>query len=113
MEFPQNGTNINELKRDLAALKSNDMDWKNARAFSMVFRASEDVSRVVETALGMFVFENGLSPFAFPSLLRMETEVVAMTADLLHGSGTAAGNMTSGGTESIIMAVKAARDYAW
>ena len=112
MEFPQKGLPFNEIKRDLAALKSNDMDWKNARAFSMVFRASEDVSRVVETALGMFVFENGLSPFAFPSLLRMETEVVAMTADLLHGGGTATGNMTSGGTESIIMAVKAARDYA-
>ena len=112
MEFPQKGLPFNEIKGDLAALKSNDMDWKNARAFSMVFRASEDVSRVVETALGMFVFENGLSPFAFPSLLRMETEVVAMTADLLHGGGTATGNMTSGGTESIIMAVKAARDYA-
>ena len=112
MEFPQKGLPFDELKSDLAALKSDDMDWKSARAFSMVFRASEDVSRVVENALSTFVFENGLSPFAFPSLLRMETEVVAMTADLLHGGDTAAGNMTSGGTESIIMAVKAARDYA-
>ncbi len=112
MEFPQKGLPFDELKSDLAALKSNDMNWKSARAFSMVFRASEDVSKVVENALSMFVFENGLSPFAFPSLLRMETEVVAMTADLLHGGDTAAGNMTSGGTESIIMAVKAARDYA-
>jgi len=112
MEFPQKGIPIDKLKSELAALKSNDMDWKSARAFSMVFRASEEVSKVVETALSMFVFENGLSPFAFPSLLRMETEVVSMTADLLHGGATAAGNMTSGGTESIIMAVKAARDYA-
>jgi len=112
MEFPQKGISFNELKSELAALKSNDMDWKRARAFSMVFRASEDVSRVVENALSTFVFENGLSPFAFPSLLRMETEVIAMTTDLLHGGATAAGNMTSGGTESIIMAVKAARDYA-
>jgi sphinganine-1-phosphate aldolase len=112
IQFPQKGKPFDALKEDLAALKSDDMDWKNARAFSMVFRASEDVSRVVETALGMYVFENGLSPFAFPSLLRMETEVVAMTADLLNGGGTTAGNMTSGGTESIIMAVKAARDYA-
>ncbi len=112
MEFPQKGIPIDKLKSELTAIKSNDMDWKSARAFSMVFRASEEVSKVVETALSMFVFENGLSPFAFPSLLRMETEVVAMTADLLHGGATAAGNMTSGGTESIIMAVKAARDHA-
>ena len=112
MEFPQKGLSFNDIKSDLAALKSNDMDWKSARAFSMVFRASDEVSKVVENALGTFVFENGLSPFAFPSLLRMETEVVAMTADLLNGGETAAGNMTSGGTESIMMAVKAARDYA-
>ncbi len=112
IEFPQKGLPAGELKEALQVLKANDMDWRNARAFSMVFRAGEDVSELVEAALGMYVFENGLSPFAFPSLLRMETEVVAMTADLLNGGEGAVGNMTSGGTESITMAVKAARDYA-
>ncbi|MFA5079485.1 MAG: aspartate aminotransferase family protein [Dehalococcoidia bacterium] len=112
MQFPEKGMSIDKLRGELTTLKSNDMDWKGARAFSMVFRASEEVSKVVEMALGTYVFENGLSPFAFPSLLRMETEVISMTTDLLHGGAEAAGNMTSGGTESIIMAVKAARDYA-
>ena len=112
VKFPQKGLPSAELKSLLHNLKSNDMDWSNYRAFSMVFRAGEDVADIVRSALGEYVFENGLSPFAFPSLLRMETEVVAMTADLLHGGETAAGNMTSGGTESIMMAVKAARDYA-
>jgi len=112
MRFPEKGISIDQLKDELIAFKSNDMDWKGARAFSMVFRASEEVSKVVELALGTYVFENGLSPFAFPSLLRMETEVISMTTDLLHGGAEAAGNMTSGGTESLIMAVTAARDYA-
>lgn len=35
-----------------------------------------------------------------------------MTANLFHGKETACGTMTTGGTESIIMAVKAYRDYA-
>jgi len=112
IKFPQKGLPSADLKTLLHDLKSNDMDWSNYRAFSMVFRAGEDVSDMVRSALGEYVFENGLSPFAFPSLLRMETEVVAMTADLLNGGETAAGNMTSGGTESIMMAVKAGRDYA-
>ncbi len=112
IEFPEKGLAADQLKDQLRALKSKDMDWRNARAFSMVFRAGEDVSDVVREALGMYVFENGLSPFAFPSLLRMETDVVSMAADLLHGDENVAGNMTSGGTESITMAVKAARDYA-
>src|SRR5690606_28653758 len=55
--------------------------------------------------------ENYLNPFAFPSLLRMEQEVVAMAADLF-GAPAAAGKLTSGGTESIFLAVQVARDHA-
>jgi glutamate/tyrosine decarboxylase-like PLP-dependent enzyme len=112
VEFPQKGMPSGELKELLRGLKANDMDWRHYRAFSMIFRAGDDVADVVQSALAEYAFENGLSPFAFPSLLRMETEVVAMTADLLHGGTMAAGNMTSGGTESIMLAVKAARDNA-
>lgn len=112
LKFPEKGTASSEIMSILHDLKANDMDWRHYRAFSMIFRAGDDVSDMVKAALSEYAFENGLSPFAFPSLLRMETEVVAMTADLLNGGGTAAGNMTSGGTESIMLAVKAARDYA-
>jgi glutamate/tyrosine decarboxylase-like PLP-dependent enzyme len=56
--------------------------------------------------------ENGLSPFAFPSLKQLETEVIAMTAGLLGGDAETVGSFTCGGTESIFMAVKTARDWA-
>jgi len=49
---------------------------------------------------------------AFPSLKKFETEVVSMAADLFHGGPEASGNMTSGGTESILLAVKTAKDRA-
>src|SRR4051812_31246149 len=51
----------------------------------------------------------GLDPTAFPSLLRMENEVVATAAKLLNGG---VGQITSGGTESCMLAVLAARGDA-
>ncbi|RME29435.1 MAG: aspartate aminotransferase family protein, partial [Deltaproteobacteria bacterium] len=67
---------------------------------------------LVEQAHDRFLATNGLNPMAFQSLKRMEEEVVAMSASLLHAPPEASGTMTSGGTESIILAVKTWRDRA-
>jgi glutamate/tyrosine decarboxylase-like PLP-dependent enzyme len=112
LEFPQKGTPGEDVLATLRSLKSGDSDWQHGRMFSLIFNAGEDVAKIAEEAYYTFVVENGLSPFAFPSLLKMETEVASMMADLLHGDENAVGNMTSGGSESIMVAVKAARDYA-
>jgi len=112
IQFPQKGMPREELLSTLHALKSDDTDWKNARAFSLIYNAGEDIKEFAEEAFSVFINENGLSPFAFPSLLKMETEMVSMTASLLGGDSETVGSMTSGGTESIMMAVKAARDFA-
>jgi glutamate/tyrosine decarboxylase-like PLP-dependent enzyme len=66
---------------------------------------------VLKEAYTTAFYSNGLGPAAFKSLKKFESEVIAMTADLLNHP-EAAGNMTSGGTESILMAVKTARDRA-
>jgi glutamate/tyrosine decarboxylase-like PLP-dependent enzyme len=60
----------------------------------------------------MYLTENALDPTTFPSTLRLENEVVGMVANLLRGDENVVGNFTSGGTESLILAVKTARDYA-
>jgi len=112
VEFPQGGIPPAEILASLQSLKSGDSDWKSGRMFSLIFNAGEDVSAVAREAYTSFVVENGLSPFAFPSLLKMETEVASMMSNLFHGDSETVGNMTSGGSESIILAVKAARDYA-
>ena len=59
-----------------------------------------------------FMHDNALNPILFPSLKRFETETVAMVSHMLHGDAKCAGNVTSGGTESILMAVKTYRDRA-
>jgi sphinganine-1-phosphate aldolase len=66
----------------------------------------------LQRAHNLFFAENALNPMAFKSLKRMEAEVVQMTASMLHAPDDACGTMTTGGTESLLMAVKAARDRA-
>ncbi len=78
---------------------------------ALVYLAGDDVTEVAKEAYIRAFSGNGLAPSAFPSLKRYEDEVVAMTATLLHADH-GVGNITSGGTESILLAVKIARDRA-
>ena len=110
--LPKKGTSTEEVLQKLQAHRGEDVDWKGGRTFSLVYYAGEHVMQLLHDAYSMFMAENGLSPMAFPSLRDMENEVVAMTANMLHGGDTAAGSMTSGGTESIFMAMKTARQWA-
>jgi glutamate/tyrosine decarboxylase-like PLP-dependent enzyme len=82
---------------------------KSGRAFSLAYHAGDDVLALASEALTRFQSANALNVAAFPSLRTMQSDVVAMIADLLRGGPEAAGFMTSGGTESILLAVKAAR----
>ena len=64
------------------------------------------------TALSQARMRCGPNPMMYPSLKRFETEVISMTTWMLNGDGNCAGAMTSGGTESILMAIKCYRDRA-
>ncbi len=111
MKLPATGIPREELSSQMRSLAGQDADWRGGRTWSLVYFAGEDVAEVLTEAYSTFIFSNGLGPMAFRSLKKFESEVIAMTADLL-GCPEAAGNMTSGGTESILMAVKTARDWA-
>lgn len=110
--LPESGRNKNELLAQMHALKEQDMPWQEGRVFSLVYSAGEEVQELLKEAHSIFMSENGLNPGAFPSLRKFETEVVSMVKHLLHGDAEVVGNMTTGGTESILMAVKTAREYA-
>ncbi|TET52826.1 MAG: aminotransferase class V-fold PLP-dependent enzyme, partial [Anaerolineales bacterium] len=111
MELPVTGRPRDQLAEEMEALTSLDVDWRSGKIWSFVYFAGDDVAQVLKDAYTTFFYTNGLSPMAFRSLKKFETEVIAMTAGLL-GCSEAVGNMTSGGTESILMTVKAARDWA-
>ena len=110
--LPEQGAPWAETRARMLDMAAGDVKWRDGKAAVYVFNAGEDVERVQKEAYAMFASENGLGPAAFPSLARMEREVVANGLSLLHGPEGAAGSMTSGGTDSILMAVKAVRDYA-
>ncbi|MCB0004491.1 MAG: aspartate aminotransferase family protein, partial [Anaerolineae bacterium] len=109
--LPASGISKEVILTEMQAARSRDVDWRDGRVFSLVFKANDDVTGLLKDAYGMFFSENGLNPTAFPSLRRFETEVIAMVGNLLGGQGTAAGNMTTGGTESILMAMLTAREW--
>jgi glutamate/tyrosine decarboxylase-like PLP-dependent enzyme len=110
--LPERGTEWDALREQLQSLGQNDADWRSARTAVYVFNPGEDVMRVAKDAYALYQSENALGPLAFPSLRRMEQEVVSMGLGLLGGPEGACGNMTSGGSESILMAVKTCRDQA-
>lgn len=109
MKLPARGRSAAAILDQLDAWQADDVDWKSGRAFSLAYYAGPDVLALATEASARFQSANALNTAAFPSLRRMQADVVAMTADLLHGGPQAAGFMTSGGTESILLAVKAAR----
>lgn len=110
--LPNSGTDWDQLKAQMEEIGSDDMDWRNGRTGMYVFYAGDDVLKVAKEAYTMFMSENALGPMAFPSLKRMEDDVVNMGLSLLNAPDGATGNMTSGGSESIFLAVKSARDRA-
>jgi glutamate/tyrosine decarboxylase-like PLP-dependent enzyme len=109
MALPKTGMARQDVLRRLTELQAKDVDWKSGRAFSLAYYAGEEVLEVATAANAQYLSANALNVEAFPSLRRMQSEVVAMVAELLHGGREAAGFLTSGGTESILLAVKAAR----
>lgn len=111
-DMPRNSRDWPELKQEMIERGGGDAKWREGKTAVYVFNAGEDVAQVQKEAYTMYMSENGLGPLAFPSLKQMEDEVVGMGLSLLYGPEDAAGNITSGGTDSINMAVKAARDYA-
>ena len=110
--LPQTGADWAELRPAMIDYAAGDVRWREGKTAVYVFNAGPEIERVQKEAYALFMSENGLGPAAFPSLKRMEDEVVGFGLDLLHGPDDATGTITSGGTDSITMALKAARDYA-
>jgi sphinganine-1-phosphate aldolase len=77
-----------------------------------VYHGGDALTALMTEAFSRYALSNPLHPDVFPYLRKMEAECVAMTVALFHGGPDACGTMTSGGTESILMACKAYRDYA-
>lgn len=108
--LPPEGIDNQELLNFMEAQKANDADWKSGKMWSLVYHKDEKHGQLVKDAYSMFLSENYINPMAFKSLKNMEDEVISMAADMLHGNEETVGCLTSGGTESIFLAVYTARE---
>jgi sphinganine-1-phosphate aldolase len=108
--LPRVGQSREQVLAELDAMRAHDVDWRSGRAFTLAYHAGEDVLELQADAYVKFMDDNGLNPDAFPSSRQLQADVVSMVSGLLDGGPDAAGFLTTGGTESLLMAVKAARE---
>jgi sphinganine-1-phosphate aldolase len=106
----QEGRCWSDVRADLVARKAGDYDWRAGRVPLYVYHDDEELLTVCREAYNLYFSENALGRRAFPSLARMEEEIVQMSLSLFHAPAGAGGSFTCGGTESIFLAVKTARD---
>lgn len=95
----------------LKAMQAGDVPVTGGRTLAYVYDSGlAEADRVGREAVAAYAGSNGLDPTAFPSLLQMENDLVGLALDLVDGPPGAVGTLTSGGTESCLLAVQAARD---
>lgn len=113
MALAHTGMSAESVAASLAAFKAHDIDWKKQVVWGYIYPAGEALERVQKAAYMAYLTENALDPTVFPSVMAIENALVNIGLSHLGGDPTqGAGNFTSGGTESIILAVKTARDFA-
>jgi sphinganine-1-phosphate aldolase len=115
--IPRQGLAREDVMAKLLAMKQGDQDWRGGRVFSLVYSAGDEVHELLQDALSLYSAENGLNVLAFPSIGTMQHDIIRNTASLLGADDPASGGgvdgyLTSGGTESLLQAVKTARDVA-
>ncbi len=97
---------------ELATYATGDVDWRSGKVLTGLYDPGEGAHGLAVEAYTRFLAQNALYINMYPSVGKLERDIVESIAELLRGEQAAAGNITSGGTESILMAVKASRDWA-
>jgi sphinganine-1-phosphate aldolase len=112
MHIPKKGRAHQSVLDEMKSFGQNDLDYKSGKSWSLVYYVDDEYYDFLKKAHHVYFSENGLNPMAFQSLKNLESQVVRMTTNMLHGGEEHVGTMTSGGTESILMALKCYRDRA-
>ena len=112
MALPEHGLTHDDILDALAGKRARDARWQDGRTFGMVYDGGPEVHAIAEAVARSLSPRERAQHVCVPEPRRDPVGGRRATADLFHGGPDAAGFMTSGGTESILMAVKAARERA-
>ncbi|KAI5269824.1 putative sphingosine-1-phosphate lyase [Aureobasidium subglaciale] len=111
--LPASGWGPEQVRAELEKLhEMKHTRWEDGRVSGAVYHGGKELQDLQMEAFGKFGVANPIHPDVFPGVRKMEAEVVAMVLGMFNAPADGAGVTTSGGTESIIMAVLSAREKA-
>ena len=112
----ESGLGRQAVEQTLDELRQTDVDMRHAdwhdHVFMYIFHVDDEVWQVAQDAYLKFAKTDSLGPSEFPSVDKIEKDLVAIGLELLHGGDAATGSVTTGGTESIFLGMKTAREWA-
>ncbi|XP_075390141.1 sphingosine-1-phosphate lyase 1-like [Tenrec ecaudatus] len=111
--LPAQGLSAAAVLEQLKEYSAMDVSWQEGRASGGVYNGEQKLTELLVKAYGDFAWSNPLHANIFPGLRKIEAEIVRMACSLFNGGPNSCGSVTSGGTESILMACKAYRDLAF
>lgn len=112
-QLPSRGLSQNQVLEQIKEYQTlNEVQWEKGCVSGAVYWGDETLTKLLVKVYGDFAWSNPLHPDIFPGVRKMEAEVVRMSCSLFQGGPNSCGTVTSGGTESILMACKAYRDMA-
>ncbi|XP_060576368.1 sphingosine-1-phosphate lyase 1-like, partial [Ruditapes philippinarum] len=100
---------MDELDRYHSLVK---VDWTKGTVSGAVYSGDDKLTDILVEAYRKFAWTNPLHPDLFPDIRKMEAEVVRMCCNMFNGDDKSCGSVTSGGTESILLACLAYRNRA-
>jgi sphinganine-1-phosphate aldolase len=109
--FPETGAGRDEVLAAITKARIQDLK-SDGRAFAFVYDPGEEARELARDAYAACMPINGLDPTVYPSARKLENAVVKACLELMHAPEGAVGTATAGGTESVMLAVKTARDFA-
>ena len=110
--IPENGANWIDLRHEVYGLKATDIDWTHGAFYYHWPEPGGDVHAAAMAVSNLFFNDQWLGKYNQPSLNRLLAEIEGMVLDILDAPDGAHCCLTTGGTESIILAMKTARDWA-
>lgn len=110
--IPENGIKHTDILDQMREYGGQDVNYRDSRTWSLVYHLDDKHTDFLKQAYGLYFSENALNPMAFKSLKHFETDIINMTANMLHADKKAVGTLTSGGTESCLLPVLTYRDRA-
>lgn len=113
-QLPAVGRSREEILADVTRLHDlEEASWKAGYSSGAVYHGDDAHIAMLNQVYALHSQSNPLHTDLWPSALKFESEIVAMTAHMLHGvPGEVVGTVSSGGTESLLLAMKTYRDWA-